>query len=216
MIRPLRGIVVAAATALALAVVAMSPLTRVSHAHANGVPTLVRLSYLEGLSNFGPKDASGTLELSLGEGYAKVDAVGLPKLTAQKYQGWLVNSQSNDAVSIGTFSAGAQTTSYKGTLPTVPNFGFDLFLITVEPDPDDAPTPSSQRSIGGHFSLIGQRNPDGTLADPATGGGINGGPRALPNTGDGSLTADLVRVSALIGTLGIAGVAAVRLGRRHA
>ena len=45
----LRGVLVAAATALAVAVVALSPLIRVTHAHANGVPTLVRLSYLEGL-----------------------------------------------------------------------------------------------------------------------------------------------------------------------
>lgn len=207
-----RRMLLAAAAAIAVAVVALTPLTR---AQANGVPTLVRLSYLDGLSNWGPRDASGTLELALGEGYAKVDAVGLPRLSGQKYQGWLVNSQSNDAISIGSFNAGASTTSYRGTLPTVPNFGFDLFIITVEPDPDDAPTPSSQRAIGGRFSLIGQRNADGSFADPAA-GGASGGPRQLPNTGDGSLTADLVRVGVLLGTLGIAGMAAMRLVRRHA
>lgn len=188
----------------------------VGTARANGVPTLVRLTYLDGLSNWGPREASGTLELALGEGYAKVDAAGLPRLAGEQYQGWLVNSQSNDAISIGTFNAAAGGgISYRGTLPTTPNFGFDLFIITVEPSPDDIPTPSDRRAIGGRFSLIGQRNPDGSFAAPNT-FGAGGGPRQLPNTGDNTLTSDLVRVGALVAGLGIAAATVTMLGRRHA
>ena len=40
-------------------------------AHANGVPQLVKLTYLEGVSNFGPKDAEGVLEFSFAEAYAR-------------------------------------------------------------------------------------------------------------------------------------------------
>ena len=187
-------------------------------ARANGVPTLVRLSYLDGLSNWGPREATGTLELALGEGYVKVDAAGLPRLTNEQYQGWLVNSQSNDAISIGVFNAApGGGASYKGTLPTTPNFGFDLFIITVEPTPDDIPTPSDRRAIGGRFSLVGQRNPDGSFAAPNTfGAGGAAGPKQLPNTGDNTLTSDLVRVGGLLAVLAIAVGTAATLSRRHA
>ena len=123
-------------------------------ARANGVPTLVKVGYIEGLSNWGPRDAGGTLELALGEGYAKLDVTGLPRLVNQKYQGWLVNSQSNDAVSIGTFNAtAAGVIAHRGTLPAGSGFGFDLFIITVEPDPDDAPQPTAPTSALAQPSL---------------------------------------------------------------
>ncbi len=198
----------------ALALVAASlALLPAGHARANGVPLLVPLAYVEGLSNWGPREASGTLELALGEGYAKVDAAGLQRLDRQRYQGWLVNSQSNDAISVGTFNAAASgTVAYRGALPATVNFGFDLFIITVEPDPDDAPQPTGQRSIGGRFSLVGQRPGDGAPAGEVQ----LGGPRQLPNTGDGTLDSDLVRVGVLLAASGAALAAGMRLGRRHA
>lgn len=180
--------------------------------HANGVPTVVRLAYLDGLSNWGPREASGTVELAFGEGYFKLDAAGLPRLSDQRYQGWIVNSQSNDAISVGGFNANAtQAVNYRGALPAITNFGFDLFIVTVEPDPDDAPQPTVQRSIGGRFSLIGQRTADGTRS-----GDTAGGPRQLPNTGDPTLQADMIRLGIL--ALAIAGslIAGIGLGRRRA
>lgn len=186
-------------------------------ARANGVPLLVPLSYVSGLSNWGPNEASGTLELALGEGYAKVNAAGLPLVAGQRYQGWLVNSQSNDAISIGTFNptpAGAVT--YKGTLPAAVNFGFDLFIITVEPEPDDAPQPTEQRSIGGRFSLIGQRPADGAPAGEVQMLSGGAGPRQLPNTGDNTLQSDLLRVGLLLAASAAALLVGMRLGRNHA
>jgi hypothetical protein len=184
--------------------------------HANGVPTIVRLAYIEGLSNWGPRDASGTLELALGEGYAKLDLQKMEPLTGKKYQGWLVNSQSNDAVSVGTFNASANgVVTHRQTLPAIADFGFDLFIITVEPDPDDAPQPTSERSIGGRFSLIGARTPDGLSGEPLGGGSI-AGPRQLPNTGLSWMPADFVRVALLLGAGAAAVAAGVQLGRRRA
>lgn len=182
--------------------------------HANGVPTIVRLAYIEGLSNWGPRDASGTLELALGEGYAKLDLQKMERLTGKKYQGWLVNSQSNDAVSIGTFNAGANgTVAHRQTLPAIADFGFDLIIITVEPDPDDSPTPTSERSIGGRFSLVGARTADGLAGEPL-GGAV--GPKQLPNTGVNWLPADIIRIALLLGAGAVAVVAGLQLGRRHA
>lgn len=142
-----------------LALVTLAP----GPALANGVPTFVTLSYLDGLSNWGPTDATGELELSFAEGYARIEAFGLPQLDGERYQGWLVNSESNDAISAGRFNADASgTVLYRGTLPAINDFGFDLFLITVELEPDDAPQPGGDRSIGGRFSLLGDTVPDGS------------------------------------------------------
>ena len=119
-------------------------------ARSNGVPTLVDLTYID-LSNSGPQDATGIAELIFAEGIVRVTADGLPQLSGELYQGWLVNSQVGDAISAGRFNADADDMiSFQGTLPPIADFGFDLFILTVESEPDDAPQPTEQRSIGGH------------------------------------------------------------------
>ena len=134
---------------------------------------------------------------------------------------WLVNSEQGDAVSAGRFNADASgKVAFQGTLPPISNFGFDLFIITVEPEPDDAPQPSVKRSIGGRFSLVGQRVADGTregVSAPAAGsGGGAGAPGQLPNTGDADWHMDLVRAGALAGVMGLSIFIGMRLSRRHA
>jgi hypothetical protein len=201
--------------ALALALV---PFTL---ARANGVPMSVSLSYMD-LSNFGPKEASGTAELLFAEGIVRVSATGLPALTGERYQAWLVNSEQGDAISAGRFNADASgRVAYQGTLPPISNFGFDLFILTVEPEPDDAPQPSNQRSIGGRFSLIGQRAADGTIEGvtapgaPGAAGGV-GAPSQLPNTGDAEWRMDLIRAGALAGVMALSVFIGMRLSRRNA
>lgn len=178
---------------------------------ANGVPVMVQLSYID-LSNSGPRDATGTAELVLAEGLVRLQAVGLPALTGKRYQGWLVNSQGGDAVSIGRFNADASgRVAYNGTLPPIADFGFDLVILTIEPEPDTAPQPSGERSIGGYFSLVGQRAADGSRGEAAS-----GAPGRLPNTGDAGLAGDLVRMTALLGAMGLSVFVGVRLARRPA
>ena len=208
--RPLRLALGAAATLLALLALAVVP--GGPTARANGVPTLVQLTYLDGLSNWGPDDATGELELSFAEGFANLTAEGLPQLTGESYQGWLVNSESNDAISIGRFNADAGGhIAFEGTLPAIADFGFDLFITTVEPEPDDAPQPSANRSIGGHFSLVGP-----TGAEGSTPGDVSTAPGQLPNTGDATLVTDLVRVTLLAGAMAVSVLVGVRMARRPA
>ena len=116
-------------------------------ARSNGVPTLVNLNYID-LSNSGPEDASGVAELIFAEGIVRIDAEGLPMLSGERYQGWLVNSEQGDAISAGRFNADSEgVVSYEGVLPPLADFGFDLFILTIEPEPDDAPSRrSSARS----------------------------------------------------------------------
>jgi hypothetical protein len=180
-------------------------------ARGNGVPTLVDLSYID-LSNAGPQDATGTAELVFAEGIVRVSAEGLTMLDGEVYQGWLVNSEEGDAISAGRFNAEADgTIEYEGVLPPIADFGFDLFILTIEPEPDDAPQPTEQRSIGGYFTLIGEPTEDGAGSETA----LNE-PGELPATGDFTLTSDLVRVGLLGGLMLLSIVVALRLARRSA
>lgn len=182
-------------------------------ARANGVPVPVALSYID-LSNWGPREASGTAELIFAEGIVRVQAQGLPSLQGKQYQGWLVNSQAGDAISVGRFAASAGgVVSYKGTLPPIADFGFDLFIMTVEPEPDDAPQPTTERSIGGYFSLTGERSPDGRNGDTSAAGQTL--PGALPATGDATFLTDIMRAGLLAGAMGLSVLAGIRLGRKH-
>ncbi len=150
-----------------------------SPARANGVPLRIPLSYLAGLSNWGPTDASGSVEMSFAEGIVKLDAHGLPQLNGQQYQLWLVKSATNKAFSLGTFNADASgAVSYAGKISGIDGYDYDLVQITVEPVPDPDPAPAAQRSIGGFFTPIKQ-------VDNGTGGITSDVmPATLPNTGD--------------------------------
>ncbi len=186
-------------------------------ARANGVPTLVELSYLDGLSTWGPENATGELEISFAEGYARLRTSGLPELLGRAYQGWIVNSESYDAISIGRFNADARDEiEFEGALPTIAEFGFDLFIITVEPEPDDAPQPTGDRSIGGRFSLVGPDPNDSTsAADITAGAGVAQQPGQLPATGDFTLLTDIARVSLLLAAMALSLFVGLRLGRRR-
>lgn len=198
---------------LMLAVVAGLVAWPADTVRANGVPTPVSLSYID-LSNWGPREASGTAELIFAEGIVRVQASGLPRLEGKQYQGWLVNSQAGDAISVGRFNADAAgKVAYQGTLPPIADFGFDLVIITVEPEPDDAPQPTVERSIGGYFSLTGQRSIDGNRGDAAGNGLL--APGALPNTGDATLMTDIVRFGALTAAMGLSLFVGLRLGRKQ-
>ena len=173
-------------------------------AGANGVPQSVHLAYLEALSNWGPQDAEGELEFSFAEGYVRVDVSGLPRLAGQAYEGWLVRSTTNEAISVGQFNAGDDGTAhYEASLPTITDYSLDLFIITVQSLEDAAGRPSQLRSIGGYFAVVqasegalsGGEVTNGTAAGAGaagSGGGeaqaANGAagerPGTLPETGD--------------------------------
>lgn len=206
---------VRAGVAIALGVIAMA--ATAGQAHANGVPVLVPLSYID-LSNWGPEDATGEAELIFAEGIVRIRAEGMERLTGSQYHAWLVNSEVGDAIAAGRFNAAADgTVNYEGALPPIADFGFDLVIITVEPDPDDAPQPTQDRSIGGYFSLVGTPGADGVGAETAgsAGGGLHA-PGTLPNTGDAGFITDIVRVSALAMAMSLSIFVGLRLGRRHA
>lgn len=148
-------------------------------ARANGVPLRIPLTYLAGLSNSGPTDARGEAELSFAEGLIRVDVRGLPRLTGEVYQVWLVKSGTNRAVAVGSFNTGPDGLGgYSGRMVGLEGYDYDLVILTIEPQPDPDPAPSGKRSIGVFFTLIQkpERGAPALAADTR--------PAELPKTGD--------------------------------
>ena len=89
------------ATLLVLALaVAVAPAAR-----ANGGAVKMPLKYLASVSNWGPTSASGIGSVDVSDGEVIVTASGLPRLSAERYEGWLITGA--DLVSVGRFNADA-------------------------------------------------------------------------------------------------------------
>jgi hypothetical protein len=147
-------------------------------AAANGVPIRVPLSYLAGLSNWGPPEARGEAEMSFSEALIRVDVRGLPALRNEAYQLWLGKSGTNKAVPVGVFTAGADGIGgYTGKIEGLDGYDYDVLVITVEPAPDPDPAPTTRRSIGGFFTPIKKQD-----TQQAVTGDMQ--PATLPNTGE--------------------------------
>jgi hypothetical protein len=182
-------------------------------AHANGVPIRIPLTYVSGLSNWGPGDARGEAELSFAEATIKVDARGLPVLKSETYQLWLVKSGTNKAVSIATFNGAADgLTGYTGKLGKIDGYDYDLVVITVEAMPDMDPAPSDKRSLGGFFAPLKKQ-------DSAPGITPDTQPAELPKTGEPlPAQAGNERHRMAMALFGIGGVSlylSIRRGRRN-
>ena len=156
------------ATLLVLALaVAVAPAAR-----ANGGAVKIPLKYLASVSNWGPTSASGIGSVDVSDGEVIVTASGLPRLSAERYEGWLITGA--DLVSVGRFNADASgVVQFRVILERLPARKYDLFLLTVEPEPDSDPKPSAQRTIGGYFNPL--------MATPT------GSPGGLPGTTPGSV-----------------------------
>lgn len=146
--------------------------------HANGVPIRLPLTYLSGLSNWGPPEARGDAELSFSEATVRIDARGLPVLRDEMYQLWLVKSGTNKAAALATFNAGADgIAAYTGKLTGVEGYDYDLLMLTVEPVNDPDAAPSGKRSLGGFFTPIKKETAAVAISSDVQ-------PAALPSTGE--------------------------------
>lgn len=161
-------IVVLASFAVALVVLA-------GDARANGVPQLVKLTYLEGVSNFGPHDAEGVLEFSFAEAYARVDVKNLKPAEGYTYEGWLKGG--SPALKVGTIevnSAGIGSLDTK--LAGLSSYDYNLFVVTARAAGDTSDALPAQFSIAGRFTVIGDE------ANTKGAGDIR--PSQLPDTGE--------------------------------
>jgi len=129
-----------------LAVVAVLP------ASANGAPVHIFLNFLPDFSNYGPDTASGDANVSIGEAWVDLNVDGLPPLTGETYEGWLVEVDTNRYVTVGKFNADANNhIGYYVELDQLPVTDYRYFVITVEQDPDPSPDPDPRITVAGLF-----------------------------------------------------------------
>ncbi|MCM8749327.1 anti-sigma factor [Thermomicrobiaceae bacterium CFH 74404] len=146
-------------------------------AGAEALPVRVILSHVPVMTTWGPPDANGVVMLVLEEGDIRADLVGLPPLGGnERYELWLLQSQSGETRSLGRFSVERDTpvTHVDFLLPEpIPDLGWDIVLVTVEPEPDPDPaTPDPRRVLVGAF--------------PGTPIELQLVPPVLPKTGEGA------------------------------
>ncbi|MCA9852690.1 MAG: hypothetical protein KC482_03705 [Dehalococcoidia bacterium] len=145
-------------------------------AFANGVPQLVKLEYLPGVSNWGPEDAEGLLEFSFAEGYAIVDVKRIPATEGTTFEGWM-RTEAGDAVHIGDIVTDATGIGHlEAKLTGLSRFDYTQFLVAARTDNDAAGAIPAQISIAGNFSVIGDEPGDGDDGEQR--------PQVLPDTGE--------------------------------
>jgi hypothetical protein len=164
------GVATAALFALAVAV-AGNP----GDAAANGVPQLVKLEYIDGVSNWGPEDAEGLLEFSFAEGYAIVDVKNLPPAAGFTFEGWM-RTAAGDALFIGDITTdGAGIGRLNTKLTGLSRFDYSQFVVAARGEADTAGALPAQLNMAGNFTVIGE--------DPSSDAGETR-PQVLPDTGE--------------------------------
>jgi hypothetical protein len=175
-------------------------------AHANGVPQLVKLTYLDGVSNFGPKDAEGVLEFSFAEAYARIELKNLVPVAGYTYEGWLTGGE-GAPFPIGKIALPASGVgSVETKLDGLQRYDYNLFVVTARADGATGDTMPAQKSIAGRFALISD-----TPAGQANG---DVRPGLLPNTGEKSAGFPWARAFYSVGAMGVA--ATIILSARRA
>jgi hypothetical protein len=149
------------------------------------------------------------------EGEVRVTAAELPRLEGtEQYVVWLVNSDTNQFQSIGTFNADESTAAvhYENVLPdAIPNNHWNLLLVTIE-NSATAIRPSARHSIAGTFPKVDNQPLPGLL--PNTGGDVPDGVVSDPSPViSGANWLQVSGLAALILTLGAA--AGYGLGKRR-
>lgn len=185
-----------------------------SPARANGVPQLVKLTYLEGVSNFGPKNAEGVLEFSFAEAYARVDVKNLPPAEGSSLDGWLV-APDGAVFYVGTVVPNAEGIGrFDAKLSGLERYDYNLFVITSRDSGATLPAIlPAQRTIAGRFTII----KDTTAGISGTG---DVQPALLPDTGQAAAkdTPLIKRSTAAFAAMAAAGLAIVivrTVKRRH-
>jgi len=168
----MRKFVIATLAAFAIAVVFLAGDTQA--VRGNGVPQLVKLTYLEGVSNFGPQSAEGVLEFSFAEAYARVDVKNLPPLDGYTFEGWLLGTGTPFRVGeipVTSDGIGMLDTKLQG----LASYDYNLFVVSARKLETDEGRPP-ETSIGGRFTIIGDDSGASAAGDVR--------PAMLPETGE--------------------------------
>jgi hypothetical protein len=186
-------------------------------ARANGVPQLVKLTYLDGVSNYGPRDAQGVLEFSFAEAYARVDVKSLPPAQGVTYEGWLIGGAGQPLL-VGTIVPGSDGVGVLETkLAGLSRYDYNTFVIAARTAESAAGKLPSKISIAGRFTIIQD------ITGTPISGDIQAGarPSELPDTGQAAGASTRERlgwtfmVVAVTGGAAIVGLSFLRRRKRH-
>jgi hypothetical protein len=189
----------------------------VEPARANGTPIQLRLTWLEGVSNFGPHNAIATGEMITSEAELRLTTAGLAKLPDdQEYQVW-ISVAGTDRMRLVGFQVNDQGVARVDTVVPggIPEKAWDLVVLTVGAKGSTPTAPGENRAIAGRFSMS---NPTGVAVPkvlPDTGGSTGGnGAVGVPPTGVLGLgTGGIVLLGLLV--VGVIGFALGRVGARR-
>ena len=205
--------VVVRLTLLAVLAVALPLAFRGVGASANGVAQLVKLTYLEDVSNTGPQDAEGPLEFSLAEAFARVEVKRLIAGEGRTFEGWLLGA--SDPQLVGEIPVDA--TGLGGLETTIPGLApdgeYNLFVIAVRTAETEEGAVPTEISIAGRFTII-QNTPEAGVAGDTQ-------PGILPETGErvpGGIGSRIFFTIAVMGglTTAIGAVMAIKRKREQA
>jgi hypothetical protein len=137
---------------IALAIAGALVLDTVATASANGAPIKIQLTRLPTVVNFGNRnDARGEAQITAVEGDVTVTVVGLERLTNELYQAWLFNTKSGEQLAVAKFNVTADGTAKNQSIIAIGNKEYDLFVVTVEPEPDASPNADSRIVLAGYW-----------------------------------------------------------------
>jgi hypothetical protein len=136
---------------------------------ANGIPFNVVLSYLNGVSTWGPTNATGVAEIATRDGEVRLSATGLPRLSGEQYVVWIVDTAQGVRQPLASFNSDGTVGRVDEVLPeSIPERAWDIVLVSVEAEGRMPAAPSSRHSIAGR------------IQPPVT---SQGQPSELPRTG---------------------------------
>jgi hypothetical protein len=198
----MRSIAAAAIAIIALVILGLT--LPGGSARANGVPQLVKLTYLDGVSNWGPKNAEGVLEFSFAEAYARVDVKNLAPADGYTYEGWLTGGDGAPLL-VGTVVPSAAGVGVLDTkLTDLKRYDYDQFVIAGRKADSPATTIPTDRSIAGRFTII---------QDTAAGNAGDVRPATLPDTGESAGLSTRERIGRTL-TIACAAAAVALIGIR--
>jgi len=143
----------------------------------------VPLSYLHGLSNWGPTNVRGTATVWPQEGVAELSLHFLPRLAnGDTYTWWVINSATGASLRLASFNTNDAGDAYidtylPGTLPPQAN----MVLIAVTHPGDPRNRPGSQRSLSGY--MLAPSQPAGS--SPGQGGANSAATKSSETARDG-------------------------------
>ncbi|HVA88852.1 MAG TPA: hypothetical protein VNL71_03330 [Chloroflexota bacterium] len=128
----------------------------------------IPLSYVHGLSNWGPTNVQGKATIWPQEGVAELSLHFLPRLSnGDQYTWWVMNSSTGASLRLASFNTNDAGDAYIDTyLPAALPHQANMVLIAVTHPGDPAGKPGSQRSLSGY--MLAPSQPDHAL--PGQGG----------------------------------------------